>query len=66
MATLMLPTKFQANWPFGSGDARIDFEDSGHGGHLGLLIVTILALFFYLQVTLMLPTKIQVNWPFGS
>ena len=65
MATLMLPTKFQANWPFGSGDARIDFEDSGHGGHLGLLFVMILAL-FYLQVTLMLPSKIQVNWLFGS
>ena len=26
----MLPTKFQVNWPFGSGDeAKIDFQDLG-------------------------------------
>ena len=35
---------------------NIDFQDSGHGGHLGFLIRTILAI-FDLQVTLMLPTK---------
>ena len=36
--TLMLPTKFQDNWPFGSGEeAKMDFQD---GGHLGLLIKT--------------------------
>ena len=44
---------------------KIDFQDGGHGGHLGFPIGTILAI-FYLQVTLMLPSKFGVNWPFGS
>ena len=62
----MLPTKFQVNWPFGSGEkAKIDFQDCHHGCHLGFLFRTILAI-FDLQVTLMLPTKLLVNSPFGS
>ena len=44
---------------------KIDFQDGGHGGHLGLQIRTILAI-FDVEVTPMLPTKFQVNWPFGS
>ena len=44
---------------------KTDFQDGGHGSHLGFLIGTILAT-FDLQVTLMLPTKFQVNWPFSS
>ena len=44
---------------------KIDFQDGGHGGHLGFPIGTILAI-FDLQVTLMLPSKFGVNWPFGS
>ena len=33
--TPMLPIKFQANWPLGSGEkAKIDFQESDHGGHL--------------------------------
>ena len=43
----------------------IDFQDGGHGGHLGFCIGTILAI-FDLQVTPMLQTKFQVNWPFSS
>ena len=43
---------------------KIDFQDGGHGGHLGFPIGTILAI-FDLQVTQMLPTKYQVNWPRG-
>ena len=59
----MLPTKFQVNWPFGSGEeAKIDFQDGSHGGHLGFPIRMILAI-FYLQGTQMLPTKFQVHWP---
>ena len=58
----MLPTKFQVNWPFGS---VIDFQDGCQGGHLGIPIGIILAI-FDLQVTPMLPTKFQVTWPFGS
>ena len=62
----MLPSKFGVNWPFGSGEeAKIDFQDGGHGGHLGFPIGTILAI-FDLQVTLMVPSKFGVNWPFGS
>ena len=44
---------------------KTDFQDGGHGGHLGFLIETIVAT-FDLQVTLMLPTKFQVSWPFSS
>ena len=63
--TLMLPTKFGVNWPFGSGEEeKIDFQDGSHGGHLGVLIGTILAT-FDLRVTLMLPTKFRVNWHLG-
>ena len=38
----MRPTKFQVSWPFGSGEeAKLDFQDDGHGGHLGFSIGTI-------------------------
>ena len=60
--TPMFPTKFQVNWPLGSGEEAIDFQD---GHHLRFLIRTILAI-FNLQVTPKLPTYVQVNWPFGS
>ena len=43
---------------------NIDFQDGGHGGHLGFLIRTILAI-FDIQVTLMLPTKFRVKWLLG-
>ena len=42
-----------------------EFQDGHHGGHLGLPISRILAI-FDLQVTQILPTKFGVNWPFGS
>ena len=58
----MLPTKFGVNWPFGSvEEAKNNFQD---GGHLGIRIRTILAI-FDLQVIPMLPTKHGVNWPRG-
>ena len=44
---------------------KIDFQDGCHGGQLGFLIGTILAI-FDLQVTPMLPRKFEVNWPFDS
>ena len=43
---------------------NIDFQEGGHGGHLGFSIGTISAL-FDLQVTLMLPTKFRIDWPRG-
>ena len=62
----MLPTKFRVNWPFGSGEeAKNRFSRWLHGGHLGYLIGTILAI-FDLQVTPMSPTKFGVNWSFGA
>ena len=44
---------------------KIDFQDGGHGGHLGFPIGTILAT-VDLQITLILRTKIRINWLFGS
>ena len=44
---------------------KIDFQDGGHGSHLGFPIGTILAI-VDLQVTPMPPTKFRVNWPFGA
>ena len=51
--TRSLPTKFQVNWPFHSG------EEVKNSDHLGFLIRTILAI-FHLQITPMLPTKLQL------
>ena len=59
-------TKFQVNWLSGSREeAKIDFQDGGHGGHLGFPVEEIFASFDP-QYTPMLPTKFQVNWPFCS
>ena len=44
---------------------KIDFQDGGHGGHLGFPIGTILSI-FDLQLTLILPSKFGVKWPFSS
>ena len=56
----MLPTKFQVNWPFGSGEeAKNRFERWPP-----FPIETILAS-SDLQITPILPTKFQVNWHFG-
>ena len=61
----MHPTKFGVNWLLGLGEeAKIDFHNGYHGGHLGFLIGTILAI-FDLQVTPMLPTKFEANWLLG-
>ena len=43
----------------------LDFQDGGHGGHLGFPTGTILAI-FDLQVTTILPSKFEVNWSFSS
>ena len=62
----MLPTKFRVNClSVQEKKRKINFQDGGHGGHLGLLIETIFAT-FDLQDTLMLHTKFQVNWLFYS
>ena len=52
----MSPTKFGLSVQ--EKKLNIDFQDSGHGGHLGFLIRTILAI-FDLQVTLMLPISFE-------
>ena len=44
----MLPTKFQVNWHLGLGEeAKKDFQDGHHGGHLGFPISMILATLIY-------------------
>ena len=55
----MIFTKFQVNWPFGSGEeAKINFQNGRHGGHLGFPIGMILA-FLDLPATSMLPSKFE-------
>ena len=57
---------FGVNWLLGSGEeAKIDFQDGCHGGHLGFTTGTILAIFLSTSHP-MLPSKFGVNWPFGS
>ena len=58
--TLMIPTKFQVNYLFDSGQEAKIYIFRYHGGHLGFPIGKIMAI-FDLQVTPMLPTKFQVN-----
>ena len=50
----MLPSKFGLSVQ--EKKRKIDFQDGGHGGHLGFPIGMILAI-FDLQVTLILPTE---------
>ena len=33
--TLMLPSKFEVNWPFSSGEAKNRFSDGSHGNAYG-------------------------------
>ena len=54
----MSPTKFGLSVQ--EKKLNIDFQDGGHGGHLGFRIRTTLAI-FDLQDTLMLPTKFRVK-----
>ena len=64
--TQILPTKFQVNLHFGSGDeVQQIFLRLWPLRHFGFPIITSLAS-FDLQVTLILPTKFQVNWPLSS
>ena len=56
----MLPTKFQANWPFGSEVEAKNRLPRFLGFPIGMIIAI-----FDLQVTPMLPTMFQVKWPTG-
>ena len=58
---LVFSTKFCINWLFSVGeDAKIDFQDPGHGGNLGFPIGIILTS-IDLQVALILPIKFCVD-----
>ena len=64
--TPMLPSKFEVNWPFGSGEeAKNRFSRWRPWRPSWIFDGTILVI-FDLQVTPMLPRKFGVNWPFGS
>ena len=59
----MLPTIFQVNWPFDSGEeAKKSNLDGGGGVYLGITIIMILAIL----ITPMPSTKLQVNEPSAS
>ena len=60
----MLPTKFQVNWPFSSGEVKNRFSKWLRWPYWNSNW-NVLAN-FDLQVTPMLPPKFQVNWSFGS
>ena len=55
----MLPTKFQVNWPFGSG------EEAENRFSRWSSWISDRNDFSHLLVTPMLPTKFRVNWPRG-
>ena len=58
---LILPTKFQLAFRFKEKKFKKDFQDGGHGSHLGFWISMILAI-FDLQATPIFPSKFPVNW----
>ena len=62
----MLPTKFQVNRPFHSGEMKNRFSRWQPWWPSWISNWKDFNFFFYLQLTLMLPTKFQVNWPLGS
>ena len=50
---------------FQDNKRKIDFQDFGHGGHLGFFHPNDFS-YFYLQVIPILPNKFGVDWPFVS
>ena len=61
----LFTTKFESIGLSVQKKRKIDFSNSGRGGHLGFPIGMLLA-FFDVQVASILPTKLRVNWYFGS
>ena len=59
----MLPTKFQVNWPFGSGE---EAKNKFSRWPPWIFQIEIILAIFDLQVTPMLPTMFRVNWPRGG
>ena len=60
---LMLHTKFQNHWPYGSGE-DIFFSIYGHGCHLGHVTLTIY-INFLSPFPRMLHMKFGFDWPSG-
>ena len=59
---MIISTKFLINWLFGEKKkCKTDFQDGGHGSHLGFPSRIVLAI-FDLQVTQMLSTNFRVNF----
>ena len=64
--TLMLPSKFEINWPFGSGEEMKNRFSRWRPWRPSCISYRHDLTIFDLQVTLILPSKFGVNWPFGS
>ena len=64
--SLMLPTKFWVNWPFGSGEEVKNRFSRWPPWRSSWISNRNDFSYFDLQVTPMFPTKLRVNWPFGS
>ena len=64
VSLMLLPSLESVGLSVQEKKRKIDFQEGGHGSHLGFPIGTILAI-FDVQVTLMLPTKFRVNWHLG-
>ena len=64
--TPMLPTKFQVNWPFGSGEEVKNWFSRRPPWRPSWISDPKDFSFFIYWSPLILPTKFRVNWPFGS
>ena len=63
--TLMLPSKFGVNWPFGSGEEAKNRFSRWRSWWPSWISIGLILAIFDLQVTPMFPTKYLVNWPRG-
>ena len=66
-ATPLLPTKFQVNWPFGSGEkVKKRFSRCRPWRPSWISGRNDFSFFLIYKFAPMLPTKFQVHWPFDS
>ena len=64
--TLLLPTKFQVNWPLGSGEEEKNRFSRWWPRQPSWMSNRTISAIFDIKVTMMFPTKFQVSWPFDQ